>query len=705
MRTDELMEAIGGIDDRYIESASKKRKSRLIYILLPAAACICAAVGLSAYLQNGASDIAADTATEPVDTITAPVPVIPFEDTVSIDAPISANTFVFNWNGRKRTLSNYGYASYKRFEDIMGKSGIIVTTSGRIDGTGVFCDRYYIYEDGDIHLIAQNTGIRESTLLETAWQKDINDDGVMELITNNTYLTDPHTGFVAVYSLRDGHMLEGIIDEYPDEFQGLPKESISTEYLPETEQVRFTSGGEAWDDVSEEQESPLTDRMLLYHEIGDEYLASVPGENAVLASYGDVTVQSMISEEYGEQYVLCYKDSKKAISWYGHAEIMPFSGILGYRGVSVICTTGDITRTTVDSANIQTPYSVEYYGIKDDQLIYIGSNYGIGTTGDHYSYHVDTRDIDGDGIRELISENVYSADGGTNIYIYKRSGSTVYMGEIDREGYGIPIYASLYTSYDKEKGEMEILWTDDNDEEHSVTVGIEELMIKYHRCYAANNRYYVASTQGGEWLIDRDMFDDSGLYTLHHTEIGYDGKIDFDSDDPADNSLHGIYELRDDQGAVPTLTAFDDVMGVDGVKVEFRSYTGGDVHKDEYYFTADGGKVVCIAQAHYSCDRELEDISPNVVTVDTDGDGTNELLTVNEDENGKYSVVIYRFRDGTAYAGRMKVPSGAEELPPDFEPRFVREDGALRRYMHDPVTDEGIVIDVTDENIEYSPLG
>ena len=229
-------------------------------------------------------------------------------------------------------------------------------------------------------------------------------------------------------------------------------------------------------------------------------------------------------------------------------------------------------------------------------------------------------------------------------------------------------------------------------------------MIKYHRCYAANNRYYVASTQRGEWVIDRDMFDDSGLYTLHQTEIGYDGKIDFDSDDPADNRIHGVYELRDDQGAVPTLTAFDDVMGVSGVKVEFRSYTGSDVHKDEYYFTADGGKVVCIAQAHYSCDRELEDISPNVVTVDTDGDGTNELLTINEDENGKYSVVVYRFRNGTVYAGRMITQAGTMG-DPDDKPYFVSEDGILRRYMHDPVTDEGIVIDVTDENIEYSPLG
>ena len=705
MRTDELMEAIGGIDDRYIESASKKRKSRLIYILLPAAACICAAVGLSAYLQNSASDIAADTATEPVDTITAPVPVIPFEDTVSIDAPISANTFVFNWNGRKRTLSNYGYASYKSFDDIMGKSGIIVTTSGSIDGTGVFCDRYYIYEDGDIHLIAQNAGVRESTLLETVWQKDINDDGTMELITNNTYIVHPHTDYVAVYSLRDGHMLEGIIDEYPDEFQGLPKESISTEYLSETEQVRFTAGGEAWDDVSEEQEIPLSDRILLYHDIRDEDLAAVPGENAVLASYGDVTLVSMTSEEYGEQYVLCYKDSRKAVSWYGHAELMPFSGILGYQGVAVVCTTGDITKTSDNGTDIKTPYSVEYYGIKDDQLIYIGSNYGLGSAEEHYSYHVDTRDIDGDGITELISENVYSPDGGTNIYIYKRSGGTVYMGEIDREGYGIPIYAPLYTSYDKEKGETEIVWTGDDNENKSLTVGIEELMIKYHRCYAANNRYYVASTERGEWVIDRDMFDDSGLYTLHHTDTGFDGNIDFDSDDPADNRLHGVYELRDDQSAVPTLTAFDDVMGVSGVKVEFRSYTGSDVHKDEYYFTADGGKVVCIAQAHYSCDRDLENISPNVVSVDTDGDGTNELLTINEDENGKYSVVVYRFRDGTAYAGRMKVPSGAEELPPGYEPRFVREKGIMRRYMHDPVTDEGIVIDVTDENIEYSPLG
>ncbi len=300
MRTDELMEAIGGIDDRYIESAAKKPKRRLMYILLPAAACICAAVGLSAYLQNGASDIAADTATEPVDTITAPVPVIPFEDTVSIDAPISANTFVFNWNGRKRTLSNYGYASYKRFEDIMGKSGIIVTTSGRLDGTGVFCDRYYIYEDGDIHLIAQNAGIRESIGLETVWQKDIDGDGTMELITNNTYIVHPHTDYVAVYSLRDRHIFEGFIDAYPEEFEGISPERISTEYVPETAQVRFTAGGEAWDDVSEEQEIPLSDRILLYHEIRDEDLASVPGENAVLASYGDVTLQNMASEEYGE---------------------------------------------------------------------------------------------------------------------------------------------------------------------------------------------------------------------------------------------------------------------------------------------------------------------------------------------------------------------------------------------------------------------
>jgi hypothetical protein len=145
----------------------------------------------------------------------------------------------------------------------------------------------------------------------------------------------------------------------------------------------------------------------------------------VLGSYGDVTLVSMTSEEYGEQYVLCYKDCKKAVSWYGHAELMPFSGILGYQGVAVVCTTSDITKTSDNGADIQTPYSVEYYGIKDDQLIYIGSNYGIGTAEEHYSYHVDTRDIDGDGITELISENVYSADGGTNIYIYKRSGGTV----------------------------------------------------------------------------------------------------------------------------------------------------------------------------------------------------------------------------------------------------------------------------------------
>ena len=98
----------------------------------------------------------------------------------------------------------------------------------------------------------------------------------------------------------------------------------------------------------------------------------------------------------------------------------PFSNVLGCNGF--------VLHNNVDGKN----YFMDYYTIKGDKLLKLATSFRMSDsyvstddfdTRDHYV------DIDGDGIRELVCNSMYLADGALHSCIYYYHDGNFYMGD------------------------------------------------------------------------------------------------------------------------------------------------------------------------------------------------------------------------------------------------------------------------------------
>ncbi|MBQ4363784.1 MAG: hypothetical protein II782_07270, partial [Oscillospiraceae bacterium] len=222
------------------------------------------------------------------------------------------------------------------------------------------------------------------------------------------------------------------------------------------------------------------------------------------------------------------------------------------------------------------------------------------------------------------------------------------------------------------------------------------------------------------WYLTRDVWDTSKKHYVLHCEGEeiYETPIDLNSDDPKDNYLKGAYDIDFDLSKItdddtfdalhgtPGLVLFDNVMGVRGVRLSFALSADDDMEKyADYYFTVYNGKIVCIAQTYGTRDRKLCEKIPLAphISRDTDGDGVCEFIACNGDYNNDgldiRDAVIYRVKDGKAYAGHLKLPENA--YIQNFEVDTKDKMDVYYGYTTDKDVREKIPL--TDEYIEYKP--
>ncbi len=674
----EFLKAIGDIDSELIEQAGRAHSKR-IYILA-AAACICAVVSITLLTAYNSDDIAIDeppaVSSEAMDTYisdTAPSGISASDIEISY---ISGDKFVFRYRETYVEPKYLGHAQHRFFNGIMGKSGILVTTSTEEGGKGYFCDMYYAAEADKLMLIAENYGYRTDEI--TAVQKDLDGDGIKEFITNNTSLTNGGHNKMIVYSINDNIPYAGYLTSVSFE--------SDTSYETDTGMVSYSYKSDfAFDNRYVPGTGEMTRKPLAYDMLTFEpFISSTANKSTdpfILCRYGDFTVEYASFENGTPACVLKYKDDSMSLPNYPYYDIMPFSGILDYTGVSV-------TAYAVKDMS-EGQYHTLFFGTdKNDRLKCIGENCGICSKDRNIYENVTTKDIDGDGIFELISDNTSEDNGVEWVKIFTRKDDTVFAADILPTEKNIR-YGEHSEHYNSDTGNIEYRWSDDEGE-HYIEMRLEDAYI---------NNSIIADSNNSELIPDDDTTDDwYGQNDLSERKIILHCgslKREIDLTDEMAERIFGEYSWN---GA--DLRTFNDIMGTDGVILSFtRSINVRDEWYSDYYFTVYDEKIVCIA--HNFGERSSDEIGmfSNVICYDIDDDGREELIAIDSIIGEKrYDVKVYRFNDGICYAGKPTLPNDATI----DDVRFEKGENNLKGYFYfSDGTSEVIPID--EEHIIFNP--
>ena len=150
----------------------------------------------------------------------------------------------------------------------------------------------------------------------------------------------------------------------------------------------------------------------------------------------------------------------KFIAWYNKwktpepvLEQTAFSDILGCSGYV-------ITDNTMEFWS-----SRDYIAVIGDQQFLIANTFGFGDPQDY------VRDLDGDGVAELIANVQFGGDGHAMVYVYQRRGDTIYQGTLsfsdlpNHDDWGAN---STYSEYDPESGVFRFHYAQVDSEEYAV---------------------------------------------------------------------------------------------------------------------------------------------------------------------------------------------------------------------------------------------
>ena len=146
-----------------------------------------------------------------------------------------------------------------------------------------------------------------------------------------------------------------------------------------------------------------------------------------------------------------------------------FSNVMGWNGFRLTERQGQAVGNREDDWSIRPYYMVESGGARK-----IAESFGWGAPQDY------SVDLEGDGVKELVSNVVYGGDGHQNAYVYQRRGDEVWLGTINTEGlpghdnWGVNSTAVIY---DPARNVFQIKYSVKNQEEPGLleTSGLERL--------------------------------------------------------------------------------------------------------------------------------------------------------------------------------------------------------------------------------------
>ena len=150
----------------------------------------------------------------------------------------------------------------------------------------------------------------------------------------------------------------------------------------------------------------------------------------------------------------------KFMAWYNKwktpepvLEQASFSDILGCSGYV-------LSDNTMEFWSIR-----DYYAVIGNQQFLIAQTFGFGEAQDY------VRDLDGDGVTELIANVQFNGDGGAMVYVYQRRGNTIYQGTLflsdlpNHDDWGAN---STYSEYDPKTGVFYFYYAQVGSEEYAV---------------------------------------------------------------------------------------------------------------------------------------------------------------------------------------------------------------------------------------------
>lgn len=132
-------------------------------------------------------------------------------------------------------------------------------------------------------------------------------------------------------------------------------------------------------------------------------------------TYGDGGPLQLLVQYQGQEQIIEYIEEEHRRNPENYV-IEPFEDICGYNGFCV----------RDESWFVQ--YYSDYYVMSDDKILQIAHSFGGNQLDNNY-----VKDLDGDGINELICNVTYGADGVQHVIVYKRFGNEVMCGNVQED--------------------------------------------------------------------------------------------------------------------------------------------------------------------------------------------------------------------------------------------------------------------------------
>lgn len=132
-------------------------------------------------------------------------------------------------------------------------------------------------------------------------------------------------------------------------------------------------------------------------------------------TYGDGGPLQLLVQYQGQEQIIEYMEEAHRRNPENYV-IEPFEDICGYNGFWVR-----------DESWFAQYYS-DYYVMSDDEILQIAHSFGGNQLDNNY-----VKDLDGDGINELICNVTYGADGVQRVIVYKRFGNEVMCGNVQED--------------------------------------------------------------------------------------------------------------------------------------------------------------------------------------------------------------------------------------------------------------------------------
>ena len=581
MKVYDILDAVGQISDDLIEEADRKPGVSAVKLLIPLAACICLIIGILS-VQEGAPDapVLSTQASDSAETeAVTEVPDV-FTETssgtaneadgdilsqCSIDYPGFGSTFTFTCKGKEFQHNYFGYAEVLPFSDIMGESGVILSISSQPGRTGNFSDHYYAVRGDSVRLIAENRGIRMSDEeFSTVYQKDLDGDGINELITNNRSYYKPHT-YTTVFRMRTDRSYAGVINTLP---AGYGEAAVlNTSYSPEDESIVYeTYAGE---EITEDISVPISVDMFDFDRTENYIRSKSPDEvypTLTLAEEGDYSVKyGVFGDSMAPAYALCYKDSVQYTDHHGYFTLRTGKKVLGYDCVEVISS---------QSGQIKNGfYSASYYTVTSSgELRYIAGNHNVCGYDSDPENDTGHRDIDGDGTDEFIVNNNTVGNDGRDTVIFKNVNGIILYGRVPDN--------AVY--YDFETDMIEYTLEEDGLSETKRTVISPESIIYHISVHKGDPKIIYPDDIG--WCLIYDLPDFDGKPVLCNKYLPISGSVLMEK---GSLLLSGAYfPIYAGEDGTPELTAINYGSGLNGICVSFRKSTSAVREQySDYYFT------------------------------------------------------------------------------------------------------------------------